>query len=63
MCPGKILFINHIFKSLKVYIKHFDGPITFGFASRFQAMTRALPEVDVVIIRMKKIPYIDQSGM
>jgi SulP family sulfate permease len=47
----------------KVYIKHFDGPITFGFASRFQAMTRALPEVDVVIIRMKKIPYIDQSGM
>ncbi len=47
----------------KVFIKHFDGPIFFGFASKFQEMTRALPEVDVVILRMKKVPYIDQSGM
>ncbi|MBT4146223.1 MAG: SulP family inorganic anion transporter [Gammaproteobacteria bacterium] len=47
----------------KVYIKHFDGPIFFGFASRFQQMTQALPEVEVVIMRMKKVPYIDQSGM
>ena len=47
----------------KVYIKHFDGPIFFGFASKFQEMTRALPEVDVVVMRMKNVPYIDQSGM
>jgi len=47
----------------KVFIQHFDGPIFFGFASKFQEMTRALPEVDVVILRMKKVPYIDQSGM
>lgn len=47
----------------KVYIKHFDGPIFFGFASKFQEMTRALPDIDVVIMRMKKVPYIDQSGM
>ncbi|NOQ64779.1 MAG: STAS domain-containing protein [Methyloprofundus sp.] len=47
----------------KVYIKHFDGPIFFGFTSKFQEMTRALPEVDVVIMRMNKVPYIDQSGM
>ncbi|HIG65398.1 MAG TPA: SulP family inorganic anion transporter [Methyloprofundus sp.] len=47
----------------KVYIKHFDGPIFFGFTSRFQQMTQALPEVEVVIMRMKKVPYIDQSGM
>ena len=47
----------------KVYIKHFDGPIFFGFASRFQQMTQALPEVEVVIMRMRKVPYIDQSGM
>lgn len=26
-------------------------------------MTRALPDVDVVIMRMEKVPYIDQSGM
>ena len=47
----------------KVYIKHFDGPIFFGFAAKFQEMSRALPEVDVVILRMPRVPYIDQSGL
>jgi sulfate permease, SulP family len=47
----------------KVFIKHYDGPIFFGFASKFQEMTRALPEVDVVIMRMPRVPYIDQSGL
>ncbi|MGR9101106.1 MAG: SulP family inorganic anion transporter [Gammaproteobacteria bacterium] len=47
----------------KVFIKHFDGPIFFGFANKFLAMTRALPDVDVVIMRMKRVPYIDQSGL
>ncbi len=47
----------------KVYIKHLDGPLFFGFATRFQEMIRALPNVEVVIIRMDKVPYIDQSGL
>jgi SulP family sulfate permease len=47
----------------KVYIKHLDGPLFFGFASRFQDMVKALPEIEVVIIRMDKVPYIDQSGL
>jgi SulP family sulfate permease len=47
----------------QVYIKHFDGPIFFGFASKFQEMTNALPKVTVVIIRMPRVPYIDQSGI
>ncbi len=47
----------------KVFIKHLDGPLFFGFASRFKDMLRALPEVEVVIIRMDKVPYIDQSGL
>ena len=47
----------------QVYIKHFDAPIFFGFTSTFQAMTCALPEVTVVILRMSKVPYIDQSGL
>ena len=47
----------------RVYIKHLDGPLFFGFASRFQDMLRALPELRVVIIRMDKVPYIDQSGI
>jgi SulP family sulfate permease len=47
----------------RVYIKHLDGPLFFGFASRFQEMVKALPEIEVVIIRMDKVPYVDQSGM
>ncbi len=47
----------------QVYIKHFDGPIFFGFVSRLQEMVSALPEVTVVILRMPRVPYIDQSGI
>jgi sulfate permease, SulP family len=47
----------------RVYIKHLDGPLFFGFASRFQEMVKALPRVKVVVIRMDKVPYVDQSGL
>ena len=47
----------------KVYIKHLDGPLFFGFASRFQNLTSSLPDVKVVVIRMDKVPYVDQSGL
>ena len=47
----------------EVYIKHLDGPLFFGFASRFQEMMKALPNIKIVIIRMDKVPYVDQSGL
>lgn len=47
----------------KVYIKHLRGPLFFGFATRFQEMVKALPQVEVVVIRMEEVPYIDQSGL
>ena len=47
----------------KVYIKHLDGPLFFGFASRFQEMVQAMPKIEVVIIRMDKVPYVDISGL
>ncbi len=47
----------------QVYIKHLDGPLFFGFASRFQDMVKALPKLEVVVIRMDKVPYMDQSGL
>lgn len=47
----------------KVYIKHLNGPLFFGFASRFNEMIKALPEIEVVIIRLDRVPYIDQSGL
>lgn len=47
----------------RVFIKHLDGPLFFGFASRFQDMIKALPDMEVVVIRMDKVPYVDQSGL
>ncbi|MEM7161837.1 MAG: SulP family inorganic anion transporter [Bacteroidota bacterium] len=47
----------------KVFIKHLDGPLFFGFASRFNEMIKALPDIRIVIIRMDKVPYVDQSGL
>lgn len=47
----------------KVFIKHLDGPLFFGFASRFQDMIKALPQIMVVVIRMDRVPYVDQSGL
>ncbi len=49
--------------SNKIYIKHLDGPLFFGFASRFQEMMKALPDIKIVIMRMDKVPYVDQSGL
>lgn len=47
----------------RVYIKHLDGPLFFGFASRFQEMVKALPKTEVFILRMERVPYVDQSGL
>ncbi|MGB0932403.1 MAG: SulP family inorganic anion transporter [Chitinophagales bacterium] len=47
----------------KVYIKHLEGPLFFGFTSRFQQMMQNLPNISVVVIRMGKVPYVDQSGL
>ncbi len=47
----------------KVFIKHLDGPLFFGFATRFQEMLQALPDLKFVVIRMDKVPYVDQSGL
>lgn len=47
-----------------VLIKHLYGPLFFGFTHRFQEMLKKLdPEIAVLIIRMDRVPHIDQSGM
>ncbi|MEM9529267.1 MAG: SulP family inorganic anion transporter, partial [Bacteroidota bacterium] len=47
----------------RVYIKHLDGPLFFGFVSSFQAIVRNIPNLEVLVIRMDRVPYIDQSGL
>jgi len=48
----------------KVYIKHLYGPLFFGFTSHFQNEIKNIPnQVKALIIRMDRVPYIDQSGL
>ena len=47
-----------------VFIKHIKGPLFFGSTSDFQALAKQIPEsASTVIIRMDKMPYMDQSGL
>ena len=47
-----------------VYIKHLYGPLFFGFTSHFQKLINDLDEnICALIIRMDRVPHIDQSGL
>lgn len=47
-----------------VYIKHLYGPLFFGFASEFQSMAdKNNANMQALILRMDRVPYIDQSGL
>src|SRR5690606_3959906 len=53
-------------KELKeeVFIKHIKGPLFFGSISDFQLLAKQIPiTASHVIIRMDRVPYIDQSGL
>ncbi len=57
---------NNIPESLKeeVFIKRLDGPLFFGNTSDFQELATGIPETAThLIIRMGKVPYMDQSGL
>ena len=48
----------------EVFIKHIDGPLFFGSTSDFQQLAMQIPSTaSTVLIRMDKVPYIDQSGL
>ncbi len=51
-------------KHKHVYIKRFDGPLFFGVASKMLDRINKIPsDAKVIIFRMKKVPFIDQSGL
>ncbi|WP_027076727.1 SulP family inorganic anion transporter [Maribacter antarcticus] len=48
----------------QIYIKHLYGPLFFGFTSHFQNQVKNIDEgVKILVIRMDRVPYIDQSGV
>ncbi|MBK7966198.1 MAG: SulP family inorganic anion transporter [Bacteroidetes bacterium] len=53
-------------KSLReeVFIKHINGPLFFGSTSDFQQLINQIPATAfLIIIRMKRMEYMDQSGL
>src|SRR5205823_12099258 len=48
----------------KLFIKHVDGPIFFGFANQFLDIARqAALRSKILVLRMDRISYMDQSGV
>jgi SulP family sulfate permease len=47
-----------------VFIKHIKGPLFFGSTSDFQQLALQIPDsASVVIIRLDRMAYMDQSGL
>jgi len=48
----------------KIFIKHIRGPLFFGSTSYFQELVKQIPDTSsTVIIRMSRMPYMDQTGL
>jgi SulP family sulfate permease len=48
----------------QIYIKHLYGPLFFGFTSHFQEQVKNIQSgINVLVIRMDRVPYVDQSGI
>jgi len=48
----------------EVFIKHIKGPLFFGSTSDFQQLAKQIPKTaSTVVVRLDKMPYIDQSGL
>ena len=57
---------SNIYKnySNQIFIKHLYGPMFFGFTARFQELIKQLKgNARILIIRMDRVPHIDQSGL
>ena len=55
-----------LFKEFKniIYVKHLYGPLFFGFTSHFLKLFENIDEkMKVLVIRMDRVPYIDQTGL
>src|SRR4030095_926364 len=48
----------------KLFIKHVDGPLFFGFASQFLDIARqAMTQSKLLVLRIDRISYMDQTGV
>jgi SulP family sulfate permease len=60
--PDEKNFPSHLEE--EVFIKHLKGPLFFGTTTEFQQLAKQIPKTaTTVIIRLGRVPYMDQSGL
>ncbi|GAA4279424.1 SulP family inorganic anion transporter [Aquimarina mytili] len=48
----------------EIFVKHLNGPLFFGSNNELQELANQIPETaSHVILRMDRVPYMDQSGV
>lgn len=47
----------------KVIFKHLNGPMFFGIVTDFRNQISDMSDIHLLVIRMVKVPFIDQSGL
>lgn len=47
----------------RVYVKVLDGPMFFGFADQFREQMRAIDKYEALIVDMKRVPFMDETGL
>ncbi len=48
----------------RVWVKEINGPLFFGVIEGFMKQVKNIPpETEIVVIRMDRVPYVDQSGL
>jgi SulP family sulfate permease len=55
--------ISQQVKNDHVVIERLNGPLFFGFTNQFRGMISTLPDMMIFVIRMDRVPFIDQSGV
>lgn len=46
-----------------IYIKHLEGPLFFGFADDFKTRTEQIEGVEVVVMHLDHVPFMDETGI
>jgi sulfate permease, SulP family len=47
----------------RLLIKHIDGPLFFGFAQTFRKISSQAANGKMLVLRMERVSYMDQSGI
>jgi len=47
----------------KVIFKHLEGPMFFGMTTFFRNKVADMMDIQILVLRLEKVPFMDQSGV